>query len=119
MKLTKTQSLIYKVIQQNPGVENDEMKLIEAVWNFQGWDDTKSLYWNLTRVIHPESISRRRRELYNMGLITYSNKALRERTIAFKKEVNIHSYYEQDMAEIVKPKQYIEVIDGEMVMVVG
>lgn len=118
-KLTKAQQLIYTVIQNNPGVQNDEVSLIEAVYYHQGWDESKSLYWNLSRVMHPESISRRRRELYNMGLIEYSDKALKSRTDAYKNERNDHSGYEKKMADIIAiPRTPIEVTndDGERVI---
>jgi len=73
--LTKKQELVLTVIEGNPGVQDDEMKLLEAVWRYENWDDTKSLYWNLTRVTHPETISRARRFLHEHGRIKYSDEA--------------------------------------------
>lgn len=117
MKLTPKQQLVYDVILLNPGVQNNESDLIEAVWRYEGWDDSKGLSWNISRVTHAETISRRRRELYNLGLITYSDQALKSRTEACKKEQNAHSTYEEVMAAIVKPKFIMKVVDGERIMV--
>lgn len=119
LKLTKQQSLVLGVIQRHPAAADDEMFLLERYWiEVDKWDDTKSLYWNLQRSTHAETISRRRRELYNMNLITYSDKALKSRTGAYKKELDTHSNHETTMAEIVKPLTLIEYTngDGERVM---
>lgn len=84
--LNKKQRLVYEVIQEYPEAANSEVILLERVWQREGWDESKSLYWNLSHVTRPETISRRRRELYNLGLITYSTKAETERTEAFNNE---------------------------------
>lgn len=118
MKLNKAQQLVYKVIQLNPGVQNDDADLVAAVWRSQGWSDARGLEQNIAGVMRSETITRRRRELFNMGLIEYSPEALKSRTEAFKQEQNTHSYHEQDVIEIVKPKYHLAVIDGEAVMVV-
>ena len=118
-KLTKQQSLVLGVIRRHPAAADSEMFLLERYWiEVDKWDETKSLYWNLQRSTHAETISRRRRELYNMGLIEYSDKALKSRTKAFKKERDVHSTYSKDMAEIVKPKIRFEMVDGEKVAVI-
>lgn len=100
MNLNKKQELVYQVIQDNPGVQNDESALIAAVWRREGWNDSKTLEQNLTKVTRPETISRRRRELYNLGLITYTKEALQEREEAFRNErdvhMNIHATYSDD-----------------------
>lgn len=115
--LTKTQAYVLEIIKRNPGCQNEEMKLLEAVYLDQGWDDTKSLYWNLTRVTHPESIARARRKLHEYGLITYSKDADNKRYTAFKSEQERHGSHYEHMAEIVKPKIRVEVINGEYVTV--
>lgn len=84
--LNKKQRLVYEVIQEYPEAANSEVILLERVWQREGWDESKSLYWNLSHVTRPETISRRRRELYNLGLITYSTRAETERTEAFNNE---------------------------------
>lgn len=91
MNITKTQQFILQVIKDNPGSQNDEAKLIACVWRAQNWCDNLSLEENLRRVMHPETISRRRRELFNLGLIEYSDNVMQERTEAFKSELEFHS----------------------------
>ena len=86
--LTAKQQHIKNVIDANPGVQDDEMKLLEAVWLVEGWDQTKSLYWNLTRVTHPETISRCRRFLHEKGYITYSKKAEEKRYTTYIEMTN-------------------------------
>lgn len=90
MNINKLQKLVLKVINLNPGVQNDDAKLIAAVWRYEGWNDNLSLEDNIKRVTRAESICRRRRELHAMGLITYSKDADKERYEAFKNEVEEH-----------------------------
>jgi hypothetical protein len=115
--LNKIQKLVYKVIQDNPGCQNDDADLIAAVWRYEGWSDNRGLEQNIAVVTRSETITRRRRELFNMGMIEYSPKALQSRTKAFKNERNLHSDHEQKVAAIVKPV-YIEMTNknGERVM---
>ena len=85
--LNKKQRNVYQVIQRNPSAANDDAILLERYWvEVDGWDESKSLYWNLSRVTRPETITRRRRELYNMGLITYSEAADKSREEAYINE---------------------------------
>lgn len=84
--LGKKQRLVYEVIQEFPDAANNEVLLLEQVWLREGWNENRSLYDNLSRVSRPETLSRRRRELYNMGLINYSDNALNEREEAFRNE---------------------------------
>ena len=119
MNLTRKQQLVYNVILLNPGVQNNESDLIEAVWRYEGWDDSKGLSWNISRTTHAETISRRRREHYHLGLITYSDQALKSRTEAYQKEQNTHSVHEQAMAAIVKPKYIEKLVDGERIIIVA
>lgn len=119
MKLTRRQQIVLDLINAHPGIADDEMLLLERYWlEIDHWDDTKSLYWNLQRSIHPESLSRIRRWLFENGLITYSDKALKSRTKAMVSSQNQYGDHYERMAEIVKPKYYLAVIDGEAVMVV-
>lgn len=92
LDLNKKQQLVLGVIQRNPRAANDDAVLLERYWiEVDGWGDTKSLYWNLSKSTRPETITRRRRELYNMGLIHYSDGSNRRRTDAFKNELDCHS----------------------------
>jgi len=95
MNISKKQLLVYTVIQANPGCQNNDADLIAAVWRFEGWTDGRSLEENISRVTRSETITRRRRELFNMGLITYSDKAMNERMEAMKSERDNHSDYER------------------------
>ena len=73
--MNATQKLVFEAYKNDPNCVNDENRLLEAVWLRQGWDSAKSLYWNLSRVSHPESLSRARRKLHELGLIKYSEEA--------------------------------------------
>lgn len=86
MNLTKKLKLVYEVIQENPGVQNNDAALIAAVWRHEGWNDNISLEENIERVTRSETITRRRRDLAIMGLITYSEQANKTRMEAFKSE---------------------------------
>lgn len=113
--LTKSEAYVLNVINQNPGVQNDELHLLSVVWEHDGYDETKSLYWNLTRgnLTHPETVARARRKLHEYGLIEYSETALRRRTKRFKEETERHG--ESLTAKIIPKLEEVE-IDGEKVM---
>jgi hypothetical protein len=111
MKLTKNQQLVMTAYNIDNNCVNDEHLLLERVWLESGWDDTKSLYWNLQRMPHPESISRARRKLHEMGLIRYSDKALKHRIDAYK---DAREQYGQPVTpKIVNPKKPIYVLEGD------
>lgn len=116
--LTKTQALVYNIIKERPELADNEMDLLDAVWDYD-WDETKSKNWNLTRGVltHPESISRARRKLHEYGLITYSKKAESMRYKAMQEAQAEHGSHYEQMAEIVKPKIRVEMINGEYVTV--
>lgn len=87
--LNKKQKNVYEVIQRNPGAADDDALLIERYWvEIDGWDESKSLYWNLSKVTRPGTITRRRRELHEAGLITYSKDTneVRERAMQNERE---------------------------------
>lgn len=77
---------LLETIRQNPGIQNDDARLVAAVWRRKGWDDGVSLEDNIRRMPRSESITRRRRELHDKGLITYSPTANRRREEAFRNE---------------------------------
>lgn len=98
MNLTKKQQLVLDTINAFPDSANDDALLLSVIWLQEGFhfmNDSKGLYYALQHVTRPETISRRRRELYNMGLIKYSDKALDTRTEAFKNELDNHSDYKK------------------------
>ena len=82
----KIRNTILALYKENPEIVNDDTLLLERVWLALGWDENRSLYDNLSRLPRPESITRRRRELFNEGLIVYSEKADKDRIEAFKNE---------------------------------
>jgi hypothetical protein len=90
MKLTSLQQTVLRVISTHPGVQNDDASLVAAVWRHKGWRDDLPLEENIRVLPRSESITRRRRELHNMGLIDYSQEAYKEREEAFKNERELH-----------------------------
>lgn len=90
MDISKKQRLVLRVIRMNPGIQNNDAQLIAAVWRYEGWNDDFSLEYNLSRVTRPDTITRRRRELYNMGLIDYSESKVKEAMEAYKNEKDFH-----------------------------
>ena len=92
MDLTKMQRNVLHIIQKYPEAANDDSVLLERYWiEIDGWDEDKSLYFNLRKCSNPGSITRRRRELYNRKLITYTKEAEEMREEAFKNELEAHS----------------------------
>jgi len=94
MNISKKQELVLKVIQENPGCQNNDADLIAAVWKREGFENmyiNNGLEYAINHVTRSETITRRRRELHEAGLIEYSEKALDERTEAFKNERDTHS----------------------------
>lgn len=90
MIISKKQELVLKAIRQNPGVENNDANLIAAVWRLEQWDEGRSLEENISRMTRPETITRRRRELHQMGLIDYSPEADKMREEAYINERDVH-----------------------------
>jgi hypothetical protein len=90
VNISAKQQLVLNAIKNCPEAANNDALLLEQVWKNEGWSQDRSLYENLCSVTRPETISRRRRELHDMGLIEYSDKADTERFEAFKNEVEEH-----------------------------
>jgi len=111
MNITAKQKLVLDAINENPRIANDDAALLSAVWIKEGflsmYENTGLLY-AIRMCTRPETISRRRRELYNMGLITYSDKALNERTEAFKTEQDNHSDYVEAFNQMFGTKDLLE-----------
>lgn len=85
--LNKKQQQVLEIIRRYPEAANDEAMLLDRFYHeIENYDDTKSYYWNISRSTRAETITRRRRELFNLGLITYSDNALKVRTEAFNNE---------------------------------
>lgn len=77
--MSRIQDRVLRVIHSNPGVEDDDKQLLAAVWREEGWNDRLTLLDNLKRVSNPESITRARRKLHELGLIEYSDEADKRR----------------------------------------
>lgn len=86
MNRERIRSLILELYEAAPIIVNDEAVLLGAVWRKCGWNNSTSLEVNLALLPRPESISRRRRELYNEGLIKYSKDAESVRMEAMENE---------------------------------
>ena len=84
MSVSKRQQVILDAIAQYPEAANDDALLITVVWLAQGWNSNHRLVDNLRRVASPETITRSRRKLHELGLITYSDKANKRRMKAFE-----------------------------------
>lgn len=94
MNLTKKQQLVLDAINDYPAAANDDALLLSIIWKREGFEErflTSGLHKALKYVTRPETISRRRRELFNLGLIEYTETSLETRTDAFKKELNTAS----------------------------
>jgi predicted transcriptional regulator len=112
-KLTKTQKYILSIIKANPGCQNSDAKLLEAIWTHEGWQDGKSLYWNLSRVTSSETATRARRKLHELGLITYTKEVEKKRYHNYK---DMTLEYSQDIAsKIVNPKVEYVLVDNEWI----
>ena len=94
--MNKTEKLVLDAIKFNPDCADDDAKLLATVWE-KSWDHEASLYYNLKRVPHSESLTRARRKLHEKGLIKYSTSALKRRTKRFSEyrdensTANIHA----------------------------
>jgi hypothetical protein len=89
-KLSKRQKYILDIIKAHPGCENSDIRLLEAVWEHEGWETGKSLYWNLSRVTSSEAITRTRRLLHEKGYITYTKEVEQKRYDQFITMRNEH-----------------------------
>lgn len=94
MNHQKKLDIVVAIIKEFPEAANDDSILLERYWKREGWDESKSLFYNLSHVTHPETITRRRRQAFNLGLITYTDKAFEERMDAMKNEREQHSDYD-------------------------
>lgn len=96
MDITKKQKLVLDAIKSNPQAANDDALLLSIIWageiQRKGSRVTQDeLYRLLRAVTRPETITRRRRELFNKGLITYSKEADNTREKAFERERRINA----------------------------
>ena len=97
-KFNKLHDKIYQAYKTEREAVNDDALLFFVVWVGEGWDEHSGLLNQLRSVTRPETITRRRRELHEAGLIEYSPKAMKSRTEAFKNE--------RDKASPIPPQAY-------------
>lgn len=105
MNHRKKLRLVVSVIEAFPEAADDDTILLSRVWEKEGWDYNKDLLTNMRQVSRSETITRRRRQAFNMGLIKYSPKAMKNREKAFKNERERHS-----------PDLTVRILNGEKVM---
>ena len=84
MNKQKIDRAILALYEKDETIVNNDARLIAAIYYEFGWDDQGSLYENLKRMPHPESITRRRRTLHVDGKIKYSPEVDRRRFRRFK-----------------------------------
>lgn len=88
--LTPKDKRVLECIERHPGIQNSDAKLLDTYWHeVDGWDDSKSLYWNLLKVTPPGSITRSRRKLHEKEYIVYEEeveKAREKKYIQYRDE---------------------------------
>lgn len=68
----------------NSKYANDDLALMAAIWQKEGWSSERSLYDNLCRVSNPETIRRTRQKLQQEGLIQARERVVEKRYGEFK-----------------------------------
>ena len=89
--LTPMQRLVLKACRTQPEAIDDDAVLQATVWLMEGWSDQRSLLENLRMVPRAATLSRRRRELVEVGILTASDEANAKRHEAFVNELERHS----------------------------
>lgn len=85
--LNKIQTNVLAICRMYPEAIDNPTILLEKYWlTFCGWDQTKSLYYNLSKATRPETITRRFREIREMGLIEQSSQRDKEVLEAMQNE---------------------------------
>ena len=75
---------ILRAIADVPEAANDDKLLISLIWKVEGWNYSKSIFWNLTHVSSPETIRRTRQKLVEEGEIKPSEATTEARYQEFK-----------------------------------
>ena len=85
--LNRIQKNVFAIMTKYPKAIDENPLLLERYWiEYDGWDDTKSLYWNLTKCTRAETILRRAREVREMALVKLGEDEQKRRDEAFKNE---------------------------------
>lgn len=80
----KMRKRIIELCKINSKYANDDLALISAIWDREGWSSERSLYDNLRSVSHPETIRRTRQRLQSEGVIQAREKTVDKRYNEFK-----------------------------------
>lgn len=80
----KMRKRIIELCKINSKYANDDLALIAAIWDREGWSSEHSLYDNLRSVSHPETIRRTRQRLQAEGIIQAREKTVDKRYNEFK-----------------------------------
>lgn len=95
-KLTPLQTRVLGIIKRHPNAADDDSDLLSRYWYaFDGWNDDNPLYDNLRKATSPESLSRARRKLHELGYIQYSSEAYEAREKLFKQYQDENSNLQQ------------------------
>lgn len=96
MDISRKQRLVLQAIENNPSAADDDAVLLSECWAIELRKkgigvSPKQLLEIVKNVSRAETLTRRRRELFNKGLINYSEEASTRRMSAFKNELEMHS----------------------------
>ena len=91
INLSAKQKLVKRACDLNPRAVNDDMELAITVWRLEGADISDGLKAQLKHCTRSETLSRRRRELFQLGLLNYDEEALEQRSEAYREERDRHS----------------------------
>lgn len=86
VKLNSIERTVYNAIALDKELANDDVLLLEKVWQLYGWDENITLKQNLLRVPSAQSIIRSRRRLHQKGLIEYRKDTLERRYKMFQEK---------------------------------
>lgn len=89
----KMRKQIISLCKQSSRYANDDLALMAAIWDREGWDKERSLYDNLRSVTNPETIRRTRQKLQEEGLIPKREKVNNARYKEFKQAKLNLGYY--------------------------
>lgn len=89
----KMRKRIIELCKINSKYANNDLALIAAIWEREGWRSDYSLYDNLRSVSHPETIRRTRQRLQQEGLVPKREKTNEKRYQEFKQVKLDLGYY--------------------------
>jgi len=85
--LNRIQKNVLHICTKYPEAVDDRSMLLEKYWlEFDGWSEYRSLYDNLKYSTRPETITRRLREIREMGLVQHSQEVADQNIKAMENE---------------------------------